>query len=312
MRLLAVFVGILLLGAAAGAPVGSNRALLMQTAGSGQALSKEDLQREAAARYRKPVDAVVSKAGKPHVIPELNGIEMDVEATWQKVNQTGKLDPSSFVYRQIIPKVKMSDFPDLPVYQGNSGKKEMALMINVAWGTEYVEGILQVLRENSVKATFFLDGSWLLKNPDIAKKMVAEGHEIGNHAYTHPDMAALSAERQLDQIVKTQEAIKQIVNVDSKWFAPPSGSYNASTVKLARSRGMRTVLWTLDTVDWRRPPEKTISNRILPNARNGAMVLMHPTEPTLGALRTLVPDLKKKGFRLVTVSELMSPERRAE
>ncbi|WP_018132508.1 polysaccharide deacetylase family protein [Effusibacillus pohliae] len=304
--LLAAFLGITL-QTATGQPAG-----VQPQAASVQSISREDLQHEAARRYQKPIDAVVSKAGKPNIIPELNGIELDVEATAENMRKMGGRGPECYIYRQILPKVKMSDFPNLPVYQGNPHKQEMALMVNVAWGTEYLDGILQVLRENGVKATFFLDGSWLKKNPDAAKRIVAEGHEIGNHAYTHPDMAALPPAKQAEQIAKTQEEIRKVLGVQSKWFAPPSGSYNETTVKIAREHGMGTVLWTLDTVDWRRPSQAEIIRRIVPNAKNGALVLMHPTEPTLGALRTLVPDLKQKGFQLVTVSELLSPIRKVQ
>ncbi|GAX90577.1 polysaccharide deacetylase family protein [Effusibacillus lacus] len=278
----------------------------------GRKLTREDLQKEAAKHFKRPVDAVVSKAGKPNVIPELNGIELDIETTWARFMEHGEEVPVRYVYKQIEPKVKMTDYPNLPVYQGNPEKNQMALMINVAWGTEHLDGILQVLKANKVKATFFLDGSWLAKNQEVAKRIVAEGHEIGNHAYSHPNMAALSPDQQKQQIVKTQELIRTELAVDSKWFAPPSGSYNEMTVRLAREQGMGTVLWTLDTVDWHKPPKESIINRILPKARNGAMVLMHPTEPTLDALRIMIPELKKKQFKLVTVSELLSPIREVE
>lgn len=317
MRLLTFGLCLALLGAAG--TEGLLRPLPRQTlAGGGKpaevaghVLTREELRREAVKLYKPPIDAVVSRAGKPNVVPELNGVEVDVDATWENLQKNGG-QTVAYVYKQIPPKVKMSDFPHLPVYQGNPGKREMSLMINVAWGTEYIEGILQVLRENQAKATFFLDGSWLAKNPETAKKIAAEGHEIGNHAYTHPDMAALSAQRQREQIVKTEAEIEKTLGAKSKWFAPPSGSYNDTTVLVAREQGMGTVLWTLDTVDWRRPPRDQIINRILPNAKNGALVLMHPTEPTLAALRTLIPELKNKGFRLVTVSELLSPVRKVE
>ncbi|MFC4768839.1 polysaccharide deacetylase family protein [Effusibacillus consociatus] len=312
MRILMAGVCLLMLAATDAAAQNGNPEWEKRTVSIQQNLTKEDLQRKASKLFKQPIDAVVSRAGKPNVIPELNGIELDVEATWQNFQKNGSQSPDFYVYKQLPPKIKLSDYPNLPIYQGNPHKKEMSLMINVAWGTEYIDGILQVLKDNSAKATFFLDGSWLAKNPEVAKRIVSEGHEIGNHAYTHPDMAALSPERQLHQIVKTQEEIKQVLGVESKWFAPPSGSFNQATVKIARSQGMGTVLWTLDTVDWRRPPKEQILNRIIPHARNGAMILMHPTEPTLGALRTLVPDLKKKGFQLVTVSELLSPIRKVE
>ncbi|MGB8954711.1 MAG: polysaccharide deacetylase family protein, partial [Tumebacillaceae bacterium] len=218
-------------------------------------------------------------------------------------------DRIPLVYKQIPPKVSLDDLGALPIYRGNPQKKQMSLMINVAWGTEYLEEILSILDTNNVKATFFLDGSWAAKNGNVAKKIVEKGHEIGNHAYTHPDMAKLGAERTAQEIVRTNDAIQKATGIRPKLFAPPSGSYNDLTVKTAHGQGMRTILWTLDTVDWKRPPAAAILNRIVPKAHNGALVLMHPTEPTVTALRTMIPELGKKGYHLVTVSELLSQER---
>lgn len=279
---------------------------------SASSMTREELAKVAAKQYKAPIDALINTAGKRNVIPEVNGIEVDQEETWKRMHQGGSNTAVPFVYRQIPPKVGMKDLEPLPIYQGNPVKKQIALMVNVAWGSEFIEGILKILHDNQVKATFFLDGSWLSKNETIAQQIVASGHEIGNHAYSHPNMAALPQAKQQEQIVRTQEEIRKRLGVVSQWFAPPSGAFNDVTVKLAKKQNMGTVLWTLDTVDWRRPPKEQIIRRILPNAKNGALVLMHPTEPTVAALRTLVPSLKAKGFQLVTVSELLSPIRPIE
>lgn len=254
----------------------------------------------------EPIDAKNDRVWK--AIPGLNGLQVDVEATLNHAQGlTGDRIP--LVYKQIPPKVSLDDLGALPIYRGNPQKKQMSLMINVAWGTEYIEEILSILDKNNVKATFFLDGSWTAKNGEVAKKIVEKGHEIGNHAYTHPDMAKLGADRTAQEIVRTNDVIQKATGIRPKLFAPPSGSYNDLTVKTAHGQGMRTILWTLDTVDWKRPPASTILNRIVPKAQNGALVLMHPTEPTVEALRTMIPELGKKGYHLVTVSELLSQER---
>jgi peptidoglycan-N-acetylglucosamine deacetylase len=254
----------------------------------------------------EPIDAKNDRVWK--AIPGLNGLQVDVEATLDHTQGlTGDRIP--LVYKQIPPKVSLDDLGALPIYRGNPAKKQMSLMINVAWGTEYLAEILAILDKNSVKATFFLDGSWTAKNGEIAKKIVEKGHEIGNHAYTHPDMAKLGSQRTMQEIVRTNDVIQKATGIRPKLFAPPSGSYSDLTVKTAHGQGMRTIMWTLDTVDWRRPPAATILSRIVPKAQNGALVLMHPTEPTVVALRTMIPELEKKGYRLVTVSELLSQER---
>ena len=259
-----------------------------------------------------PPDPLAAKNDRVwKAIPGINGLKVDVEATLKEAEKTpgATTDRLPLVFKQIPPKVSLDNLGPLPIYRANPEKKQMALIINVAWGTEYIQDILSILDQNEVKATFFLDGSWTSKNPDVAKEILSRGHELGNHAYTHPDMAKLGAGRTLQEIARTNLAIQKATGITPKLFAPPSGSYTDLTVRTAQRQGMRTILWTLDTIDWKKPPASTIVNRILPRAENGAMVLMHPTEPTCAALRTLIPELKKKGYGLVTVSDLISPNR---
>jgi peptidoglycan-N-acetylglucosamine deacetylase len=269
---------------------------------------RQQVEQLAKEKRKPPIDAKMDRIWK--AIPELNGVEVDVEATVEQSKKTNS--GISLVYRQIPPKIKLDDLGPQPIYRGNPEKRQMALMINVAWGTEYIPQILEILRAYHVQSTFFLDGSWLKKNPDIAKMILAAGHEIGNHAYSHPDMARISRERAVREIVRTNDLIKQTLGITPTLFAPPSGSYTGETVRLAAEQHMRTILWTLDTVDWKKPPAETISRKIISQATNGALVLMHPTAPTVGALRSMIPELQKKGYRLVTVSELLSPVRETD
>jgi len=263
----------------------------------------ERLAREYAA---DPVDARNDPVWK--AVPGLNGVEVDVEETLKRTagNSRGKIEVAA---KQIPPRVSLDDLGALPIYRGNPAKKQMSLMINVAWGTEYLDGIMETLDTYKVKATFFLDGSWTAKNGAMAKAIAARGHEIGNHAYTHPDMAQLDAQRTVREIVRTSEVIARATGVRPKLFAPPSGSYSDTTVAEARKQGLRTILWTHDTIDWKKPPASEIVTRIMSRAESGALVLMHPTEPTSAALRTLIPGLLGKGYGLVTVSELLSEVR---
>lgn len=253
-----------------------------------------------------PIDARVDRVWKG--IPALNGLEVDVEATLQKAKQA-KDGRIPIVAKQLPPQVTLDQLGAVPIYRGNPEKKQMALMINVAWGTEYIEDILNALDEFQVKATFFLDGSWTTANPEVAKEIAQRGHEIGNHAYSHPDMSKLDKASQLRQITRTNQAILAATGGTPKLFAPPSGAYNDTTVTTAHGQNMRTILWTVDTIDWQKPPATTIQQRVLSKAQNGALVLMHPTEPTRVALRTILQGLQQKGYGLVTVSTLLDPER---
>lgn len=253
-----------------------------------------------------PIDAKNDRVWRG--IPGLNGVQVDVEATYERAKQAGG-ERIEIIAKQIPPRVHLQDLGPVPIYKGNPEKKQIALMINVAWGTEYLPEMLKILQEQGVKATFFLDGSWTKKNAEAAKKIADAGHEIGNHAYSHPDMSRLSVAEQSSQITRTNAAIEAAIGYKPKLFAPPSGAYGDNTVKTAHQLGMQTILWSLDTVDWKRPSASTIVSRVLSRAENGTLVLMHPTEPTRDALRTIIPSLVKKGYQLVTVTELLDEKR---
>ena len=182
-------------------------------------------------------------------------------------------------------------------------------MFNVAWGTEHVPQILRILRERGARATFFLDGSWVRANPAAARQIADAGMDIGNHAYNHPLFRRLSRAQMIAQLEKTNAAIAAATGRRAALFAPPAGDFNDLAVRVAAGLGMKTILWTLDTVDWRRPPAQAILNRIVPRREPGALVLMHPTAPTVAALPAMIAALQKDGYRLVTVSELLDPVR---
>lgn len=268
---------------------------------------REQVERLAKQYNAEPIDAKKDPVWK--AIPGVNGINVDVEASVKKILASEGQQSVPLVVKQVQPKISLKELGALPIYRGNSEKKQMALMINVAWGTEYIQGILALLDEHKVKATFFLDGSWVAKNPQVAKEILQRGHELGNHAYSHPDLAKMDASQTSREIIRTNEAIKRATGTVPTLFAPPSGSYSSTTVQVAHGQGMKTILWTLDTVDWKKPPASAIESRVLSKAENGALVLMHPTEPTQTALRRILPGLLQKGYALITVSQLLDPTR---
>lgn len=213
------------------------------------------------------------------------------------------------MYRQIEPKVSLNELGAEPIYRGNPAKPMVSLMINVAWGNQYIVPMLDILDEENVKVTFFLDGSWLSKNPELATEMLKRGHEMENHAYTHPNMSTLSRARATVEIEKTQKLLKESLGVTNKWFAPPSGDFDQETVEIASSLGLKTVLWTVDTVDWRNPSPESIVAKITSKAEAGTLVLMHPTASSSKALKAMIRGIKAKGLQLGTVSQTLSAER---
>lgn len=254
-----------------------------------------------------PVDARIDRVWR--AIPGYNGLEVDVDKTLEAALLAPPSQTIPYVYKEVEPEISLNDLGPHPIFRGNPNKKMISLMINVAWGNEYIDSILKTLKREKVKATFFLDGSWLSKNADVAKQIQAEGHEMSNHAYTHPDMSAISREAQYNQIAKTEALLKSSLNVNNKWFAPPSGSFNQATVQIAEEQGLKTVLWTIDTVDWQKPPADAVVRKIAAKLEPGALILMHPTATTRDALPGIIATAKSKGYAIGTVSETLSSKR---
>jgi probable sporulation protein (polysaccharide deacetylase family) len=256
-----------------------------------------------------PIDAVYDKSWKS-AIPGYNGRIVDVEASIHKMTATGIVSPDSLVYKEVPPAVSLEQVGVLPIYRGNPNKPAISFMINVAWGNEYLDSMLNTLDKHGVKTTFFLDGSWVKRYPEEAKKIAARGHEIGNHAYSHPDMKTLGTQRIQQEIGKTQEVIQKTIGVKPTLFAPPSGSFDQRVVQIAQSSfQMKTILWTADTVDWQKPSPSWVVRKISRLMGNGVLVLMHPTAASEASLDQLLTIAKQKGLVPTTVSEVISANR---
>lgn len=264
-----------------------------------------EIKREAAAQRIDPVNAKIDRVWQ--AIPGYNGREVDVETTYKYALKYGENFP--FFYNEISPEISLDDLKPAAIYKGNPKKPMVSIMINVAWGNEYIPEILDTLRDENVKATFFFDGSWLNKNRELAAQIVNEGHEASNHGYSHKDMSKLDRHSAMEEITKTEQLLKEVLNADNQWFAPPSGDYDQETVMLAHELGLKTVLWTVDTVDWKDPSPAWIVSRIQSRVEPGAMILMHPTHASSKALPEMIQVIKQKGLHIGTVSELLSPNR---
>ncbi len=192
-------------------------------------------------------------------------------------------------------------------YNGDKSSKNVSLMINVYWGTEYLDTMLEILKENDVKTTFFIGGTWAVLNEDMLQKIYQDGHEIANHGYHHKDHDKLDEKGNLDEISTTHTIVKELLNVEMELFAPPSGAYDKTTVSVASSLGYKTIMWTRDTVDWRDKDAELIYSRAIKNASGGDLILMHPTEKTVEALPRIIDWFKQNGFNLTTVSQTIEP-----
>lgn len=188
-------------------------------------------------------------------------------------------------------------------YQGN--QDDISFKINVAWGEEYIPEILEILAENEIKATFFFVGSWVEKFPDELRKIKAAGHEIGNHGYRHYHPKKLSQQELIDLIKENERIIEAEIDYKTNLFAAPYGEVNDEIVKTASSLGYKTIMWTIDTIDWQRPGPDIIVKRVTDNLQPGAIILMHPTKPTVKALPEIIKAIHEEDYNVIPVSEVI-------
>lgn len=188
------------------------------------------------------------------------------------------------------------------IYAGNESSNKVALMINVYWGTEYLEEMLAVLEKHNAKATFFVGGTWVQENPELLIKIYKDGHEIGNHGTRHKEHGKLNYSLNLQEIQSCHDSVFRVLNLNMNLFAPPGGSYNKETIKSAEALGYKTILWTKDTIDWRDHNEELIFSRATNNVQSGDLILMHPTKETKNVLERVILFINGKNLALDTVS----------
>lgn len=197
----------------------------------------------------------------------------------------------------------------LPIYSVQTEKKEIALTFNCAWNDSDIDKIIEVLKSNNVKATFFMVGDWVEKYPEAVKKINQEGHEIGSHSDTHPHVNQLSSEENLEEIKTSSKKIEQITNKKVTLYRPPYGEYNNTVIKVANENSYIPIQWSLDTLDYTGITGNEMWNKIKDKISNGDIILMHNgTEHTADSLDMIIKNIKEKGFNLVTVSDLIYKE----
>lgn len=197
------------------------------------------------------------------------------------------------------------------VFQGPTSSKVIALTFDDGADGTNIEEILRILEAQQIKATFFLTGGGTNHHPEKIRRIVSKGHEIGNHSFSHPDFRELTFDQMYNELKKAETAIKNAAGVNpSKIFRAPFGSYNAHVLEGVGKAGYPyTIQWTIDTIDWRGDSANTIYNRVINNAKPGAIVLMHTGQGASGtveALPKMINELKRQGYGFVTVSKLLN------
>jgi peptidoglycan/xylan/chitin deacetylase (PgdA/CDA1 family) len=194
------------------------------------------------------------------------------------------------------------------VREGAGRVPEVALTFDDGPGP-YTPGVLSVLERLHVRATFFPIGKMELYFSDSTVRALHDGDVIGNHTETHPALARLSAREQREQLAEQSARIELLSGPRPRLFRPPYGSFNAITLRQLRRMGLLMVLWSADTGDYLQPGVAAIEQRALEALRPGAIILMHDgggdRSQTIAALPLLIKKIRARGYRLVTVPELL-------
>lgn len=202
-----------------------------------------------------------------------------------------------------LPSVSTASGVEEKVYYKGNSEDGVSLMFNVYWGTDLVLQILDVLDEYGVKVTFFLGGCWADDNVSCVKEIVSRGHEIGSHGYFHLEHDKLNLQENLDEIENSVRFLSLACGYEIKLFAPPSGAYNDTVVAAAESLGLKTILWSKDTIDWRDKSVSDCLRRATEGAEGGDLVLMHPMQHTLEALPQILAYYAEHSLKVIPVGE---------
>jgi peptidoglycan/xylan/chitin deacetylase (PgdA/CDA1 family) len=171
--------------------------------------------------------------------------------------------------------------------------------------------LLNLLRERNIKATWFIVGEMARENPDLIRRILAEGHEIGNHTMTHPlNITRLSREKLEEEVGGTAKLLEDIAGYHSRLFRPPGGNTNPEIKQFLYDHyGYSTILWSVDPNDWKRPGVSVVAHRLIAGARDGGILLCHDIHaPTIAAMPETLDTLLAKGYHFVTVSQLINME----
>lgn len=168
--------------------------------------------------------------------------------------------------------------------------------------------LLDILKERNMHVTFFVLGEMVKPHPEILKRAIAEGHEIGNHSWDHPDLAHKPDEQVRSQLDRTKDEIVAAIGKAPIYMRPPYGSLTKEQRRwIHEDLGYKIILWDVDPLDWKRPGPSVVEDRILQGTRDGSIILSHDIHPgTVEAMPDTFDKLLAKGFKFVTISELLA------
>lgn len=202
-----------------------------------------------------------------------------------------------------------------PIYSVETDNKEIAISFDISWGDDNVIPVLNILKQNGVRATFFLSGPWAKKHPDLVQRMVADKQEIASHGNQHIDLNTLGKQEIKNEILQAHKDLLEVSGKEAKLIRAPNGAYDNKVISAASEVGYRVIQWSTDSLDWKRPGPAAVVNNVLNGHRPGqgvkpgAIVLFHASNSapdTVPALPIVLKKLKEQGYTLLPVSELLA------
>lgn len=198
---------------------------------------------------------------------------------------------------------------DAPITHVKNDQKKIALTFDDGPDNRYTPEILDILSEYNAKATFFVVGSNCEMYPDLVLRELRDGHEIGNHTYSHPRLTKISQGKLVNEIIETENILFEICEYRPKLFRPPEGIYSNTVKRVIQRLDYIPVAWSVDTLDWRGTSADRIVKTVMNDPKSGMIILCHDYIShhgcTPSALRAFIPKLQKLGYEFVTVSDLM-------
>ena len=193
---------------------------------------------------------------------------------------------------------------------GNKDKKYIYLTFDLGYEAGYTAKILDDLKKNNVKGAFFITAHYVNTASDLVKRMIDEGHIVGNHTVNHKSMPSLSDDELTTEVMKLHQVIYEKYNYEMKYMRPPKGEFSERTLSLCEKLGYKTVMWSFAYVDWKenkQPSEDEAIQKIIPNLHNGEIMLLHATSKTnADIMDKMIKRVQEEGYEFRSLEEFVS------
>lgn len=242
------------------------------------------------------------------IVPTVSSsIKKDAEGNWGLSFQEEGKPPVADASCQELEKYQA-------YYMEDTQEKTLYLTFDCGYENGNTPAILDALKKHKVKAAFFIVGNYLSTSPDLVKRMVEEGHIVGNHSYHHPDMSGMGKEEFAKELGELETLYEQTIGTPmEKYYRPPQGKYSSNSLQIAKDMGYQTIFWSLAYVDWNQdsqPTHEEAFDKLLKRVHPGAVVLLHNTSKTNGEiLDELLTKWEEMGYSFKSLDELPKKER---